>query len=64
MSESVQKWKKNKETAFFLLMSVLGDDIINDLMNELGDPATLWKTLEDTYSSKPYSSKTGTSIFT
>jgi hypothetical protein len=59
ISESGQKWKKSKETASSLLMNVLGDDIVNDLMNELGDPAAMWKTLEDTYSSK-----TGTNILT
>jgi gag-polypeptide of LTR copia-type len=59
ISESVQKWKKSKETAYSLLMSVSGDDIFNDLMNELGDPATMWKSLEDTYRSK-----TGTNILT
>jgi gag-polypeptide of LTR copia-type len=59
ISESVQKWKKSKETAYSLLMSVLGDDIFNDLTNELGDPATMWKSLEDTYRSK-----TGTNILT
>jgi gag-polypeptide of LTR copia-type len=57
--ESVQTWKKSKETASSLLMSVLGDDIVNDLMNELGDPAALWKTLEETYCSK-----TGPNILT
>jgi gag-polypeptide of LTR copia-type len=59
ISESVQKWKTSKETATSLLMSVLGDDIVSDLKNELGDPAAMWKTLEDTYSSK-----TGTNTLT
>jgi gag-polypeptide of LTR copia-type/Zinc knuckle len=59
ISESVQKWKRSKETASSLLMRALGDDIVNDLMNELGDPAAMWKTLEDTSSSK-----TGTNILT
>jgi hypothetical protein len=40
-------------------MSVLGDDIVSDLMNELGDPAAVWTTLKDTYSSK-----TGINILT
>jgi gag-polypeptide of LTR copia-type len=40
-------------------MSVLGDDIVNDSMNELGDPVAMWKKLEDAYSSK-----TGTNILT
>jgi gag-polypeptide of LTR copia-type len=51
--------EKSKETASSLLMSVLGDDIVSDLMNELGDPAAMWKTLKDTYSSK-----TGINILT
>jgi hypothetical protein len=59
ISESVQKWKRRKETSSSLLMSVLGDDIVNDLMNELGDPAAMWKTLEG-----PSSSKTGINILT
>jgi hypothetical protein len=41
-------------------MSVLGHDIVNDLMDELGHPAAMWKALEDTCSSN----KTGTNIFT
>jgi hypothetical protein len=40
-------------------MSVLGDDIVNDIMNELSDPVAMWDTLEDTFSSK-----TGTNILT
>jgi gag-polypeptide of LTR copia-type len=52
ISESVHKWKMSKETASSLLTCVLEDDIVNDLVNELGDPAAKWKTLEDTYSSK------------
>jgi gag-polypeptide of LTR copia-type len=52
ISESAHKWKTSKETASSLLMSVLGDDIVTALMNELGDPAAMWKTLEDTYTSK------------
>jgi hypothetical protein len=37
-SEEVQTWKQKEESASSLLMSVLGDDFVNDLMNELGDP--------------------------
>jgi hypothetical protein len=40
-------------------MSVLGDEIFNDLMNELGDPVSMWLVLESTYSSK-----TSTNILT
>jgi hypothetical protein len=46
ISGSVQKWKSTKASSLF--MSVLGDDIVNDLMNELGGPVALWETLEDT----------------
>jgi gag-polypeptide of LTR copia-type len=48
-----------RKNASSLLMSVLGDDIVNDLMNELGDPVAMWNVLESTYSSK-----TGTNILT
>jgi hypothetical protein len=40
-------------------MSVLGDDIVSDLMNELGDPVAIWNVLESMYSSK-----TGTNTLT
>jgi gag-polypeptide of LTR copia-type len=30
----------------------LGDDSVNYLMNELGDPVAMWNVLESTYSSK------------
>jgi hypothetical protein len=47
ISGSAQKWKTTKGTASSLFMSVLGDDIVNDLMNEMGGPVAMWKTLED-----------------
>jgi gag-polypeptide of LTR copia-type len=58
-SEEVQTWIQEEENASSLLMSVLGDDIVNDLMNELGDPVAMWNVLESTYNSK-----TGTNILT
>jgi hypothetical protein len=58
-SDEVQTWIQKEENASSLLMSVLGDDIVNDLMNELGDPVAMWNVLESTYSSQ-----TGTNILT
>jgi hypothetical protein len=58
-SPPVEAFLEKKENASALLMSVLGDDIVNDIMNELGDPVAMWDTLEDTFSSK-----TGTNILT
>jgi gag-polypeptide of LTR copia-type len=58
-SEEVRTWIQKEENASSLLMSVLGDDIVNDPMNELGDPVAMWNVLESTYSSK-----TGTNILT
>jgi gag-polypeptide of LTR copia-type len=58
-SPPVEAILEKKENASALLMSVLGDDIVNDFMNELGDPVAMWDTLEDTFSSK-----TGTIILT
>jgi gag-polypeptide of LTR copia-type len=58
-SEEVQTRIQKEENASSLLMSVLGDDIVNDLMNELGDPVAMWNVLKNTYSSK-----SGTNIVT
>jgi hypothetical protein len=46
--EEVQTWIQKEENASSLLMRVLGDDIVNDLMNELGDPVAMWNVLEST----------------
>jgi hypothetical protein len=43
-SPPVEAFLENKENASALLMSVLGDDIVNDIMNELGDPVAMWDT--------------------
>jgi gag-polypeptide of LTR copia-type len=43
---------ETKENAAALLMRVLGDGIVNDIMNELGDPVAMWDTIEDTFSSE------------
>jgi hypothetical protein len=51
-SEEVQTWIQKEGNASSILMSVLGDDIVNDLMNEFGDPVAMWNVLESTYSSK------------
>jgi hypothetical protein len=51
-SEEVQTWIQKEENASSLLMSILGDDIVYDLMNELGDPFSMWNVFESTYSSK------------
>jgi hypothetical protein len=58
-SPPVEAFLEKKGNASALLMSVYGDDIVNDIMNELGDPVATWDTLEDTFSSK-----TGTNILT
>jgi hypothetical protein len=40
-AEEVQTWIQKEEHASSPLMSVLGDDIVNDRMNELGDPVAM-----------------------
>jgi hypothetical protein len=58
-SDDVQIWIQYEENASSPLISVFGDNIVNDLMNELADPVAMWNVLEGTHSSK-----IGTNILT
>lgn len=51
-TREVVAWDLKEETAAAKLMAVLGDDIVNDLMDVIGDPVAMWFTLERTYSSQ------------